>query len=378
MITKKYEAKTEQEALLKVKEDLGVDALILSIKRIKPNGIYKFFRKPYVEVTASIEEKKETLNSTFQSKLQSELKKDIEVNNLEKKIDNLESLLNNMSNKLLNYENLIGQNQTKRYKSKIIEMMHYNLTESEVIPELATKLLHDLDDFIEDDENEENINLAIKIVYNRIIDIIGTPQPIVINKKPIIIIFMGPTGVGKTTTIAKLASKFMIEQESTVGFITADTYRIAAVEQLKVYAEIIGVETKVLYSENEVEHTLNEFSDKDIIFIDTAGRSHKNNEQINELNLLLEQINDCERYLVLSMTTKYKDLMNIINTYSMASEYSIIFTKADETSTKGNILNICYLTGKSLSYISNGQNVPEDIELVKPEKIARALLGRVD
>lgn len=375
MKIKKYAAHTEQEAVLKIKEDLGKDAVILNIKKVQPQGIFKIFTKPSVEVTAAYEDKKEiklrdpTVEVDKKS-VGNQLDTKNDIKKLENKIDSLEGILNKIA------DDKNSDKKVEKYNNKVIRVIYDNLIANEVMPDIVTNLLIGLDEII--DKDKSNINLAIKVVYDRIIEIIGEPKPIVIDKKPKSILIMGPTGVGKTTTIAKLSSYFILNEQCNVGLITADTYRIAAVEQLKVYAEILGIETEVIYSESEIESTFKKLSYKDIIFVDTAGRSHKNTQQIDELNLLIQETKNCEKYLVLSMTTKINDLKNIINTYSKMSDYNIIFTKADETTTKGVILNISYLTNKPISYITNGQNVPEDIEVIKPEEIAKALLGSFD
>lgn len=420
MKIKKYEATTEQEAILKIKDELGMDAVILSIKKTQPKGIFKFFRKPNVEVTAAYEENpkenkdkedtykqeipkqqisnEQTFNEqisdindkpdlqtqsipqiTNQDENKAEIKNETkiedksEMENLQKKIENLESILSNMSSKLDNYK----FNGNEKYKNKIIQVAYDNLVSNDVMPEIIDKLLDGLGDL--DNLNDDEVNYTIKTIYDRIVEIIGKPKPIVIDeRKPKIIAVMGPTGVGKTTTIAKLSSFFMLNQHKHVSLITADTYRIAAVDQLKIYADILGIQTEVLYSVEDVDDTFKKLSYSDIIFVDTAGRSHKNSEQFNELNLLLQQMNNSEKYLVLSMTTKFSDLKNIVETYSKIADYNIIFTKCDETLTKGSILNIRYLTGKSLSYITNGQDVPDDIEIINPSEIAKTLLGSID
>lgn len=393
MKIKKYSASTEQEAILKIKEELGKDALILNIKKIQPKGVFKIFNKPSVEVTAAYEESsQDTLTSDFKKELDEqkdfnvqkekiidnamEIQKNQTVQNLEKKIGNLEEILTKISTKLSDYETILTKNENQVYKNRVIQVMYDNLIANEVLPEIADKILAGLDEIIE--KNIEHTNLAIKAAYDRIIEIIGKPHPIEIEGKPEIVVIMGPTGVGKTTTIAKLSSYFILNKQYNVGLITADTYRIAAIEQLKTYSSILGLETEVIYSENEIDEKFNKLSYNDIVFVDTAGRSHKNNEQLEELSLLLRHMNNCTKYLVLSMTTKFSDLKNIIDIYSKISEYNIIFTKSDETITKGVILNICYLTGKPVSYITNGQNVPDDIEIMKPEEIAKSLLGSID
>jgi len=188
--------------------------------------------------------------------------------------------------------------------------------------------------------------------------------------------FMGPTGVGKTTTIAKLTSDFILNYNLRLGLITADTYRIAAVEQLKTYAEILSVEVGVVYSTKDFIECIGRLTAKyDMILVDTAGRSHKNSENLTELSELLAACPAAEKHLVLSLTTKCDDLLQIIEAYSDIADFDIIFTKLDETQELGSILNICHLTQKRISYVTNGQNVPDDISIVEPEKIARALLG---
>ena len=426
MKIKKYEADTEQEAMIKIKEELGKDAVILSIKKIQPKGVFKLFNKPKVEVTAAYEEndanetktneaKKDTSYNDFENNLAfirelNEARKEKaaepeiqeqssatlnpnlteEVNNqiyqqqnsykevkedmryLEKKIDNLEILLNRVTEKVANTEKSILKKTNNLYENEALNNIYNNLLENEVLPEVAEILLDGMEVLLKD--NGGNIEPVLKVVYNRIIDMMGDIKPVAINNKPEIIVMMGSTGVGKTTTIAKLSSYFILNEQKKVGLITADTYRIAAVEQLKVYADILGIEVAVVYSENEVKATIERFKDKDIIFVDTAGRSHKNDAQVNELSLLLEEMPDCQKYLILSAATKYKDAVNIIETYSKISDYNIIFTKLDETITKGLILNICHLTGKPLSYVTVGQNVPDDIELINPQEIAKELL----
>ena len=148
-------------------------------------------------------------------------------------------------------------------------------------------------------------------------------------------------------------------------------------EQLRTYANILGVPLKVVYSEEEMKAAREEFGGYDLVLVDTAGRSHKSREQKDDLERLLRAIPEEERdtYLVLSATTKYRDLLSIADVYSDITKYNIVFTKLDETSCIGNILNIRMHTGAELSYATSGQNVPEDIEIINPQNIAKQLLG---
>ncbi len=258
---------------------------------------------------------------------------------------------------------------SRQYDNTMLQFFYERLVSQGVLPEIADILLQDIEN-IEDLDNLD-INLIVKVVYNRIIKILGEPQILKVHKTERNyaknVVFIGPTGVGKTTTIAKLSSQFIFKDKLNVGFITADTYRIAAVEQLKTYADILN---------SEVGEKINEFKVvNDVIFIDTAGRSHKNSDNLTELKSFLEAIPGAEIYLVLSITTKYEDLLSVIESYSKITHFKIIFTKLDETSALGSVLNICYETGKEISYATDGQNVPDDIDIIKPERIARELLG---
>lgn len=397
MKIKKYEASTEEEAIEKVKIDLGSEALILNIKKIQNRGFYSIFKKSKVEVTAAYEEKellpkeKNTKESYFKNKIpepeektgQTVLKdiKIIEQNEkikeLEKKLTSTEDLLEKVVNKLTVTSQTIRDGKRK-YENSLIQVFYDALISQEVTPEIAEKLLEEVNNI--EDADKIDINLIVKIVYNLIVGILGEPEIIDINninkKKPRVVSFIGPTGVGKTTTIAKLSSNFILNNNLNVGLITADTYRIAAIEQLKTYAEILNIDVSVVYNSFDLLDNINRMSKiNDIILIDTAGRSHKNKETLEELTTLIEAANSSEKYLVLSITTKYHDLLNIVKTYSNITEFKIIFTKLDETTCLGSILNICYETGKKVSYVTNGQAVPDDIEVISPEKIAKALLG---
>ena len=207
----------------------------------------------------------------------------------------------------------------------------------------------------------------------------GQPHGIDLNgKKPKVIFFIGPTGVGKTTTIAKIASKLKVEQGRKVAFLTADTYRIAAAEQLRTYANILDTPFNIIYSAEELNQAIENLEEYDAVLVDTAGFSHKSPNQKEDIKKLIQNVDiqyDNEVYLVLSATTKYKDLIEITDVYHEISDYKIIFTKLDETTTYGNVLNIKLYSKAEVSYITNGQNVPDDIELFNSQKIVKRLLG---
>ncbi|TCK97910.1 flagellar biosynthesis protein FlhF [Natranaerovirga hydrolytica] len=377
----RYQGENEKEAMLKVKEELGKDALIVNIKTIKPKGFYKLFRKTSIEVTAAVDENisnsnEKKANKEFitneksgiiEQKTQNE---NLDIKGLEKKIEDIQSLF-------LNQEHVKGEPKsdnevTSNKVNQIIKSIYNQLLDNEVDEAVANEIIQELHL-----KKTEDLDNALMVAYNKIIEILEKPEILDeiekgSSKK---VFFIGPTGVGKTTTIAKIASHYVLNQKKNVALITADTYRIAAVEQLRTYANILCIPLKVIYSVEEMEEAINEFQDKDLILIDTAGRSHKNEIQIQELGHLIGSVEDKETYLVLSATTKYKDLINITKRYNHISNYKLIFTKFDETSCYGNILNIKKKTNAKLSYSTFGQNVPDDIKEIDVQEIAKHLLG---
>lgn len=194
------------------------------------------------------------------------------------------------------------------------------------------------------------------------------------NHTPHLMAFVGPTGVGKTTTIAKLAAASALLQRQRVALLTLDTYRIAAVEQLKVYGKIIGTPVSVVLDREELGQALREMQGFDVILIDTAGRSHRHVEQMWELKTLLSQPWPIETHLVLSATTREEEAVEICGQFSRIPCHSLLFTKLDESSSLGSLFNLAVRTAKPLSYLTTGQRVPEDIEVATPEKLVDYVL----
>ncbi len=255
------------------------------------------------------------------------------------------------------------------------DMIKKKLLDNEVEETYIDQILDDISGNLKKNANLDSILAG---VYQKIVLKVGQPHLIDIKtKRTKYVFFVGPTGVGKTTTIAKIASTLKLTKNTKVALITSDTYRIAAVEQLRTYANILGIPLQVVYSPEDMSHAMEELREYDLVFVDTAGRSHNNPQQREDIQKLLETVGEANReiYLVLSATTKYRDLVKISTTYSEMTKYSLIFTKLDETETIGNIYNIHMLTGAPLSYTTCGQNVPDDIGKIDAQNIAKQLLG---
>lgn len=200
-------------------------------------------------------------------------------------------------------------------------------------------------------------------------------EGIALNKHGVrIVALIGATGVGKTTTLAKIAARFVLEKNIKAALITADTYRISAVDQLKTYSDIIGLPLEIVYTPDELKVAIHKHRDKDLILIDTAGRSQHNDYQMKELQDFLAVNSHIERHLVMSATTKNRDAAEILDKFSVCNPDRVIFTKADETSSVGLILNLLAQKEIALSFLTNGQSVPDDIVPATPRKLAELLL----
>lgn len=394
MIVKKYTAATETDAVLKAKEELGLGAVVLNVKTVKQRGIARIFRKNYVEITAALDEKEGQSHASENHPAVSNMSDMTVVNaltktSIEKKLDTLHNLLadqikKNEDDKLRNdtvIHNAKEQDSDESKENgniKYLRMVYNKLIESEVDEEVANIIIEDIDASMKKEANIDNI---ISAIYQKIILKLGEPEVVNTENGKTVVFFLGPTGVGKTTTIAKLASEFKLNRGIQVAMITADTYRIAAVEQLNTYAGILDVPVSVIFSPDELIDAINKYSEYDLILVDTAGRSHRNAEQLSEVKQLITATQEAglgvniEKYLVLSATTKYKDLLNITEAYKDIDNFRLLFTKLDETNAYGNILNIRVHTGAPLSYVTSGQAVPEDISVVNVQEMAKCLIS---
>ncbi len=371
MKVKRYMGGTIQEAMQKVKMDLGRDAIILSTRKVRKKGFMGFFTRPLIEVVATIDDYVKVTDKTYKkpetiikTNTQEYNQPNTMIKNMESEFSELKSMINKVYSTIQNDDDKFSE-LVKNYLNKLRE----NEVVDEIIYEIKERISADLTLQIQEDEN-----IVRNFIYNILLEFFPKGQGDFENNKKVRI-FVGPTGVGKTTTLAKLAATYSLTEKKKVGFITSDTYRIAAVEQLRTYSEIINVPLTVIYSPLEFIDAVKDYKEKDIVMVDTAGRSHKDRYQLMELKPLLNEDIDSQVYLVISATTKMKDCMEIIESYSFLKDYKLLFTKLDETSSYGIILNTTYLTKKHLSYVTIGQNVPEDIEVADINKIINSLLG---
>ena len=431
MTINKFQGRTESEAIERAKKEMGPDVVIMSVKTVKPKGMFRAFKGMAYEVTAALEEneldkmstkslteakesqgqetKPESINLAADEKIQipavaapSRLEEKAEMvlrqlqkqgndpepqqiqppsvqsSALEERLDSLQSLLEDrISAEKKNQEEGLGTKEERAQEGfSFVKMLYQTLLDNEVHEKYANQILDELEKI---SSKGSNIDYILSHIYQKLVLKFGQPKPIEFQKAgPKVAFFIGPTGVGKTTTIAKIASRYKVDEGKKVAFLTADTYRIAATEQLRTYANILDMSLTIVYSPEEVKYAVRNLSDCDLILVDTAGFSHKNTAQCEDVKNLVSVLSpdyQTEVYLVLSATTKYRDLQDMCNIYQTFANYKLIFTKLDETSCYGNLLNIHLYSGADLSYVTYGQNVPDDIEVFDTQKIVKKLLG---
>lgn len=414
MIIKKFVGKTEEDAVEAARSELGSGVVIMNVKRVKCKGIAGWFGAKKTEVTVALEEGTDTSRTArteTASRMQSvgesagvtqaarspeqtlSMGSGLSAEDslaIEKKIDSLQKLLVNRFQQSEEERKDVAdkgesgtseeegeeEKQEITEQQRFIRLLYNTMLRSEVDEKYANQIVDDVDV-----TGQPNMPLdrILANVYQKMVLKFGKAEGIKpAENAPKIVFFMGPTGVGKTTTIAKIASSFAVEEKKKVALLTADTYRIAAAEQLRTYANILEIPFRVIYSEEEAVDAVEEFRTYDYIFVDSAGHSHKNAEQMDSMVKLLETLKglgECQAFLVLSATTKYRDLLKIVSSYEEIADFQLIFTKLDETMTLGNLLNMKLFMGTPIAFVTNGQNVPNDIEVFNPQKAVKQILS---
>lgn len=368
MQIKTFEAKTMAEALTNVKNEMGPDAVIISTKNTRKGaGSFGLFGVPNVEVTAAM---------GYEEKEKKAIKPSIETSDVELLSDQLKDI------KELLFE--MSRSKQSHFSGNVIsdgfKSLHTTMIQAGVSPKLSIKLIEKSRNFIGDrGNNVVSAYLAKEALAKSIMNMVRVSPDFDGNgrsNKGRSIAFIGPTGVGKTTTLAKLAAHYTMKLGKDVALITIDTYRIGAVEQLKIYAEILKVPMAVASTPKDLSDKVKSFSDKDIILIDTAGGNQKDQSRISLLkDFFITNDIDVDLHLLASATTKASDLVDILDKFGELQISRYIISKIDESTRFGSLLNIATKYKVPYSYFTTGQKVPEDIELATPERVADLILG---
>jgi flagellar biosynthesis protein FlhF len=401
MKLKKYYAGNMQEALKSIKEEIGPDAVILSSKFVRvKKGFLGLFSKKQIEVVAGYEEKnspakqntvvpdvkkfsqilnanpaeeqRAIVNSAAAS-MEKIVEKNIRETNekfkkvevLNQSIGELKNMISGLSSRMESYNTGIEV----KFSSEVREL--YNkLIENDVEKGLATELCVKTEDIVSSRGAEPR-----EVLKSLIMDVLGTARPVQCTKfKRKVVMLIGPTGVGKTTTLVKLAAKLLYEDKLDIGVINADVFRVAAKEHLRAYCEILDADMITIYRREEIAEALDAFKTKDIVFIDTAGKLSSNEQYREEIKDLVRLGHVDDIYLLVSASTSEKVIKAILDNYAFLKIHNIIMTKVDETPTRGVVVYTAKTSGRPLSYMTNGQNVPDDIVEVNPEDIVQAVL----
>jgi flagellar biosynthesis protein FlhF len=406
MRVKRYVVDSIPEALQRIRTDLGKDAIILDTKPVRTGGFLGLFGKKRIEVIAANDETSKATSSpaavataaaretmavsaahvpaaaaaarpihasaAVQAYRQQQptavpdpeaVRSDLLVREVRQVKDMLARLT---------VQGASGA--TGRWPAAFLPIEE-RLMEQEVLPDIIREVFERALNEREPADNEWTEREAAAKVRQILLDKLAPDKPRTIRPDTKIVHFVGPTGVGKTTTIAKLAAEQVLRHGRKIGFITADTYRIAAVEQLRTYADILNVPLEVVFSPLEMNKALKALEDRDLIFMDTAGRNYRNEMLVSELNAMLRTGAKSETILVLSLSAKYRDMKTVIDNFSRIGPDNVLYTKLDETDTYGTVLNVAHEYGFRGTYVSDGQNVPDDIAELDERRIIDLIMG---
>lgn len=414
MMVRRYVVKDMPEAVVLIRRDLGKDAVILSTKRIRVKKWLGIWRQKRIEVMAaassdvpvrtSVSPFRDTIKETASTEARSLLH--AHPTNTEPNVSQSStgmhdaihpSLKSPGSGHTITFD---GGEQTSnvgivRVLEDIAEMK--KMLESALVSQdgIWASMIqhlrnqgmseHQIMTLIREREpstlqREEMLDFSTEVLTTdmqaRILERLGhmkDAQPI--SPESRIVAFVGPTGVGKTTTVAKLAALHVLAGKRKVGLVTTDTFRIAAVEQLRTYAGILNIPLEVVHQPSEMQVALERLVNCDLILIDTAGRNFALNNHLQEIQNFLQVVDVDETFLVLSLTSKPKDLDALAASFCRIPVDKFLFTKLDETSTYGAILDLLLTYEKPISYVTTGQNVPDDIEVASLEKLLDLIVG---
>ncbi|MGM8211736.1 flagellar biosynthesis protein FlhF [Virgibacillus sp. W0430] len=371
MKVKKYIANTMPEAMNQIRKELGPDAVILNSREWTEKRLLGLHKKKRIEVVAALDPNPiENEKNTQQFK--QEMVQPLPEGNTSTRPDLTVMKEIKQLKKMLQQQAF----QSNHKFEPEYELVFQFLIDQEVDEAYAKQILNSV---VESHKNmseipdEQSILYSVQAEMKKMLSN-SSFNGITYDKR--IVQFVGPTGVGKTTTLAKIAAHSMLKDGKKVAFITADTYRIAAIEQLKTYARILNVPLEVAYSIDDYKKAVRTFEAFDLILVDTAGRNYRNEKYLDELKKTIDFTDDLETYLVLSLTAKANDIKQIYDQFTPLSIKKVIFTKIDETNQYGSILNTALQGNADIAYLTDGQDVPDDLIEPSAKMISDLIVGR--
>ncbi|NLP50544.1 flagellar biosynthesis protein FlhF [Bacillus sp. RO1] len=379
MKVKKYKAENMQQAMQLVRLELGDDAVILNSKAVKTSRFFGLLSKKGVEVIAAVDEEPsiqmvKTKNANMRPVPGMQDSKDTITSPTSKgEQDKLFDSIQEM-------KKMMKSLTKEKQRDPLLPDYFFHLEEKLSTTDInAVKVEEIMDRLYE--KWLENKTLAYKSMLELIeADVLQSLEEVSFDPKPYkkkFICLVGPTGVGKTTTLAKLAANAALKKGKSIGFITTDTYRIAAIEQLKTYASILEAPIEVCYSAEDFLAAKNKLSHLDVVFIDTAGRNFLNERFVEELKEVLNFREEMTTFLVLSLTSKLSDMKKITDQFWNVGIHQFIFTKKDETTSISSMYEISRVYKKGAAFVTDGQNVPEDLIPFTKELMVRSIMEEI-
>lgn len=399
MRVKRYIVNALPEAVSMIRTELGKDAVILNTKEIKVGGFMGMFRKKKMEVIAAIESNQANPPSQPQRNTNPQVDAAVEkilqtaqrapaaaatavmepsvaqpIKENPARVEREQFIIDEIRD-LREYMVKLSKHQSSNHAmNEHLILLKDHLIDQEMDAEWIERLVQS----IIDKQAEERVELTGELVWGmaeaQLEEWLRPYEGSGISSNARVVHFVGPTGVGKTTTIAKLAAEQTIKNGRKVGFITSDTYRIAAVDQLRTYANILNVPIEVVFSQMDLPRAFKQLAEQELIYMDTAGRNFRSELHVSEVNSLLQTTEPSETILVLSMTGKTRDMAAVADQFSKYGVRKVLFTKLDETSVYGAIFNLIMNFELLPTYLASGQTVPDDIERFQVRPYVQKLL----
>lgn len=380
MKLKKFRAENMAEAMQIIKKDIGSDAVIMSSRQVrKKKGLFGLFGKKEFEVVAGFEEDEETptvfrplrteSRTTEYStpKIIAETQTTAPVSDiaLEERVSELKGMIEQLSERMSATEGVSHKHFSRKVMT-LCQLMIKNGVEASVAEDICRQT-----ERIVESRNADEETVAASLIK----DTLGKPagiEPIKYKQKRVMLV--GPAGVGKTTTLIKIAYMLVYQEKLNIGIINADSFRVAAKEHIEAYCNILKTDMITIYKPEELTDAMEAFADKDVVLIDTAGKVSDSKEYLLSIAKMVNIGKVDDIYITLSAATSERVLASTIDNYSFLKKYNIIVTKTDEIAQKGVFLYLAKISGRPLSYMTTGQNVPDDIQLISPSEITNAIL----
>jgi len=357
MKVRRYYARNLHEGMQLIKKELGNDAIIIESRSVRQKGLRGFFKPRIMEIVAAVDNQNRNAGKRWDAASGNGIGE-----GLAEEVGELKSMMQRFMN---NNGNMSSEQETES-----LEHWRKHLESHDVTPQLIQNIIEYI---------RCNLSGEVKLTDQALSMIIEKKldqyMKYAAEKTSRVQVLLGPTGVGKTTTLAKLAARYSFYHQEKVGLITVDHFRIGAVEQLRTYSEIVDVPLEVVMSPSDLPGALKRLENCERILVDTAGRGTGNQMQIKELSGYLRELKEAEKFLVISATTRWQDVEHVAQSFSELEYNRLIITKVDETFALGAPLNAVYFAKAPLVYVTNGQNVPEDIKTANEMEIPTLVAG---